>query len=165
MRAPPVTTEEPPRFVFRDDPLLAAIVGLIVAITLWLALFPFVPAVTRATMDRFHLRTESFALWAIQQPIPAMYSFRNRYAVIRHQDGKRQISEQATINHFPLRSVTFANGRYRNLKDRQDCQIELESSYRGHRLRTVYQVDTDADITMRLRRVDDDHGQLPTRGL
>ena len=47
----------------------------------WLLAMPWTPAIARSTMKRFHLQTESFLLWAIQQPIPPMYSFANKVKV------------------------------------------------------------------------------------
>lgn len=103
-------------------------------------------------MRRFHLRDNSFLVWAIQQPIPAMYNFANRYRVWEgspapppeataghsaHQIGDpAELLESGCVNHFPSRMITFANARYRLLAERADCWFELESAYRGQRLTT-----------------------------
>ena len=48
---------------------------------IWLLLMPWVPGIAKATMNRFHLSSSSFAVWAIQFPIPTMYNFANQYEV------------------------------------------------------------------------------------
>jgi len=53
---------------------LMSVCGLI---SLWLIATPFFPPARQCLLNRFHLRTGSFWTWAIQQPIPAMYSGRN----------------------------------------------------------------------------------------
>ena len=58
-----------------------AILSLIAVITIWLLLMPVVPGIASATMHRFHLRSGSFARFAAQFPIPAMYNFANRSEV------------------------------------------------------------------------------------
>lgn len=113
----------------------------------WLLMTPLIPAVSQSLMDRFHLRTTSFAVWAIQQPIPSMYSFRNTTEI---RDLPLDIGESGlidpllldplfglptvetnpskpigiiggrTINHFPTREITFANSRYEYLSKPQN---------------------------------------------
>ena len=58
-----------------------AIVALIALIALWLLLMPWIPGVAKQSLQRFHLRTPSFAVWAAQFPIPSMYNFANQYKV------------------------------------------------------------------------------------
>lgn len=122
-----------------------AIVALIVIIAAWLLLFPFVTPIAQTTLNRFHFKTGTFWQWAIQQPIPAMYSFRNTYEVTKTstETGQPTVTESGTINHFPLRVVTFANGRYRNLLDGQPSTLHVASTYRGHRLESHYDVTPD----------------------
>ena len=118
-----------------------AIVGFVAAIVVWLLLMPFVPTIAESTINRFHFRTQSFPLWVIQQPIPAMYNLANHYEVTRESEtGEKEILESGTINHFPARVVTFANGRYRTLHERQACDLQVTSSYRGQRQRTYYRL-------------------------
>ena len=82
-----------------------AIVTLVVLIAIWLLLMPWVPVIASATLHRFHLRTSNFALWAIQQPIPSMYNFANRYEVREIPPGLLdpiiENTEKRYINHFP----------------------------------------------------------------
>ena len=117
-----------------------AIIALVGVIVLWLLLTPLVPAVASATLHRFHLRSSSFSVWAIQFPIPTMYNFANRFEVreipLGIVDPILEESERRYLNHYPSRVVTFFNTRYRHLHDRQDRWITIESAYRGQRLET-----------------------------
>jgi hypothetical protein len=136
----------------RRDFGFVAIVTLVGCHALWLLLMPVVPAIASATLHRFHLRTRSFSLWAVQQPIPSMYNFANRYEVseispyflsagflandflapVIETDNRRY------INHFPTRVLTFANRREFYLADGTDRWVTLESTYRGQTLRSKY---------------------------
>ncbi len=130
-------TDQPPS---SRDPLFAGTVLLVACVSGWLLLMPFIPAVGRAALKRFHLVTESFPLWCVQSPIPAMYNFGNQYEI-------RDLPEDLFtpvldsrrpryINHFPSRIVTFANGRYTLLQPGQDRWLTYRSSYRGQTLET-----------------------------
>ncbi|MCA9137967.1 MAG: hypothetical protein KDB00_14445 [Planctomycetales bacterium] len=122
------------------DPLFVVIVVGIVCVTVWLLLMPFYPAIARMTMRRFHLSSESFAVWAAQAPIPSMYNFGNQYEIRDLPEGLITPVLDSTrpryINHFPTRILTFANGRYELLRKGQDRWTTYWSSYRGQRLET-----------------------------
>ncbi len=76
---------------------------------------PWVRSVSMTTMRRFHLQTSSFIAWAIQFPIPAMYNFSNRAEIDRYPPGLVDPllaeTEKRYLNHFPVRCLTFADGR------------------------------------------------------
>jgi len=118
------------------------IVALVVVMTTWLLLMPLVPAIASATLRRFHLRTGSFLTWAIQQPIPSMYNFANRYEVREFPPGLVDpiidTAEKRYINHFPSRVLTFANTRYVHLAAGEDRWVTIESSYRGQAIETRF---------------------------
>ena len=78
---------------------LGVVVALVIAVTVWLAATPLVPAVARATLARFHLRTGSFWGWAIQQPVPAMYNFANRYRVDLAEEAEHGEAEHGEAEH------------------------------------------------------------------
>lgn len=69
-----------------------------------------------------------------------MYNFANRYQVDRYPPGLvdplLEESEYRYLNHFPVRCITFADGRYRNLREGNDLWITVETSYRGQTLET-----------------------------
>lgn len=130
--------EKPTDWGFRSLLFALGCVGL------WLLMTPWIPGVSQSLMNRFHLRSGSFVVWAIQQPIPSMYSFRNTTEI---RDLPLDIAESGlidpflldplfglptietgpaeslgilngrTINHFPTREITFANSRYRYLSE------------------------------------------------
>ncbi|QDT02575.1 hypothetical protein K227x_09530 [Rubripirellula lacrimiformis] len=136
-----------------------AIVMFVVAISIWLVLMPWVPAIASATMHRFHLRSSSFACWVTQFPIPTMYNFANQVEVTNIPPGfvdpilenpLGEISPATSgsrryINHFPFRIITFVSSRYRNLKDGTDRWFTLNSSYRGQSIQTRIHADPDGD--------------------
>jgi len=148
-------SEEPSRIAPPDYGFFI-IIGLVAVIAAWLLLFPFVTPIAETTLNRFHFKTASFWQWAVQQPVPAMYSFRNTYEVTRPGRSGREdfVAESGTINHFPLRVVTFANGRYRNLLEREDVDVHVTSTYRGHRLESDYRVKSDDNGVFQMRSLD-----------
>ena len=153
----------PPSHTPKPDRGFAAIVTLLVAIAVWLVLMPWSPDITRAAMERFHLRTGSFLAWAIQFPIPAMYNFANRYEVDRYPPGLIDPifdeSEPRYINHFPVRCVTFADGRFLHLRQGQDRWITVETSYRGRSLETRFHAKANPDGGFEFNRLFTTEGQ------
>ena len=122
------------------DPLFIAILIGVCGVAIWLLLMPFYPAIARITMKRFHLETDSFAVWSAQAPIPTMYNFSNQYEIRDLPEGLITPVLDSTrpryINHFPTRVLTFANGRYSLLNPGQDRWVTMWSSYRGQTLET-----------------------------
>ena len=105
-------------------------------------------------MHRFHLRSSSFWVWAVQQPIPAMYNFANRFEVQQYPPDFISADflnplmvepERRYLNHFPARVLTFANTRYIYLRDGQDRWVTIESSYRGQQLETKFHAKSRAE--------------------
>ncbi|MFK8111514.1 MAG: hypothetical protein AB8B91_04915 [Rubripirellula sp.] len=132
-----------------------AILGLVIVNVVWLLLMPWVPSIAQATMNRFHLRTSSFAAWAIQQPIPSMYNFANRYEVNEFPPGMVDPilfeGEKRYINHFPTRAFTFANKRVMYLGKGEDRWFTLESSYRGQTLESRFHLKSENDAFTLIR--------------
>lgn len=122
------------------DPLFVVIVFGICVVTIWLLLMPFYSAIARVTLKRFHLSSDSFAIWAAQAPIPSMYNFGNQYQIRDLPEGLftpvLDSRRPRYINHFPTRTLTFANGRFALLSPGQDRWLTFWSSYRGQRLET-----------------------------
>lgn len=114
--------------------------GLIVAVSCWLLAMPFSRFIQDSTLHRFHLTTRHFALWSMQQPIPAMYNFYNRFEVSPSPWKKSEPSSvhAETLNHFPLRIITFGDNRQLFLPADEPRQIDIWSRYRGNELRTRY---------------------------
>jgi hypothetical protein len=119
--------------------------GILVAVsvvTLWLLAMPFSRFIQQTTLDRFHLQTRSFPVWAIQAPVPAMYNFHNRYRVEPRLQDSTSPSEPltGTVNHFPVRLYTFGNTRRVMMLDRSRHMLTVESRYRGRSLMTRWVV-------------------------
>ncbi len=138
--------EKEPASSPRRDYAFIAIVALVLLNAAWLLLMPVVPAIASTTLHRFHLRSRSFPLWAIQQPIPAMYNFGNRFEVRKvppdfispgFLEPIIDTNRKRYINHFPTRIFTFANTRYRYLADGQDRWLIIDSTYRGQSIETT----------------------------
>jgi hypothetical protein len=138
-------------------------VTLLAAVALWLLLMPWSPGIIQAGMQRFHLRTGSFLAWAFQFPIPAMYNFANRYQVDRYPPGLVdplfEEPEMRYINHFPVRCVTFADGRFFHLRQGEDRWITVETSYRGRTLTTRFHAKPNSDGGFQLVRLPDSEVQ------
>lgn len=121
-----------------------SIVALVAIVVIWLLLTPLVPSIARASMQRFHLRGESFWVWAVQFPIPTMYNFANRYQISELPpdlvDPVLIESDKRYINHFPTRVVTFFNTRYRYLNAGTDRWLTIETTYRGQRIESQFHV-------------------------
>lgn len=133
-----------------------AIVTLVGIVAVWLVLTPIVPAVASATMHRFHLASDSFAIWAIQFPIPAMYNFSNRVTV--HGDQATDpvdIWDRAYINHFPAKICVVGGARYHLLRSGEDRWYVLESTYRGQTLRSNLHARPIGDGRFQLERLPD----------
>ncbi len=114
--------------------------GGIAATTIWLIALPFCRFEQRALLERFHLQTESFAAWCLQQPIPAMYNAYHRFegqetSADAASAGNRVIL-QGTVNHFPVRLLTFGDNRPLFLANDPPRVLEAWSSYRGQSIHT-----------------------------
>jgi hypothetical protein len=119
--------------------------GILVAVAVvafWLLAMPFSRFIQKTTLDRFHLQTRSFLVWAIQAPVPAMYNFHNRYRVEpRFQDSTSTGDPlTGTVNHFPVRLYTFGETRRFMMRDQARHMLTVESRYRGHSLTTRWVV-------------------------
>ena len=149
---------------------LAFLYLFIGGIAAWTLLMPWVPAITRASMRRFHLVTPSFALWAIAQPMPSMYSFANTfdvrtsapvdyemmvvdtaYAGVRHPD----CLHREYVNHYPSQVVTFGEVRLGLCRPGEPRWVVTSSTYRGQRLIVVTEVTPAVDrFEVRRRELD-----------
>lgn len=122
----------------RGDAYFATTMLLITGVLLWILLTPILPSVAIHTLQRFHLRTNSFAAWALQFPIPSMYNFANEYQIDDYPSGLvTLVFEEETprfLNHFPARCFTFADARGQQLREGHHKWVTLETSYRGQKL-------------------------------
>jgi len=131
-----------------------ALVGLVGLVAVWLLAMPLVPTVAEATMRRFHLTTESFSLWSLQQLIPSMYNFDNRFEVQRQPPDSgdpifhslspweriaaRERVKSGQVNHFPASRITSALAHTTYSGDLGDRWFTLITSYRGIEEKSYY---------------------------
>jgi hypothetical protein len=134
---------------------IIAFIGLIAA---WLLLMPLIPGISKHSLQRFHLRTPSFSVWAAQFPVPSMYNFANQYKVEQYPPGfvMMIIDENwRYANHFPARVITFFAGRSEFLFSQQDRWFTLKSSYRGQVLESKFHLEAQAEGGYKLIRIDE----------
>lgn len=136
-----------------------AIVLLVTSVALWLLWTPWSAQISRTSMRRFHLQSGSFFVWAAQFPIPSMYNFANRCVVEKYSPGlidplfAEDAEEKRYINHFPLRCVTFADGRYMHFRDASDRWITIDTTYRGRKLESRFHAKPNPDGGFELIRL------------
>ncbi len=118
----------------------------------WILILPFSGSFQTAAMKRFHLTTACYWQWAVQQTIPSMYNFENRYWISETQLEPEQLGKDVAsarklglnsrfANHFPARVFTFADTRHHYLgpEKREGVParyLYLQSRYRGTTVRT-----------------------------
>ena len=152
-----------------------AIVVLIAVIAIWVLVMPVVPEIASTTLRRFHLRTGSFAGWAVQFPIPAMYNFANTYQVRKWPEGAMEglqvmidddeaIIQARYVNHFPSRVITFGRQRHDFLSPKEDRWYKLESSYRRLELVSYVKLNYDQDSGYTYVRTHSDGKRLRSGG-
>jgi hypothetical protein len=114
------------------------IAAMVSIVALWLLAMPFCQFIQQTTFNRYHLQSGSFAAWATQAPIPAMYNFHNRYRIEPQPWDATLFSrpETGTINHFPVRLYTFGDNRAIMLPRADQRMLTVESRYRGRTLTT-----------------------------
>ena len=152
----------------RDLPA-AILLGGIGLAALWVLSLPVCGWVQDAYLHRFHLRSHSFAGWAAQQLTPAMYNLENTYwfsprpisadqrQAIAKQHAERvpgvrpvdpaEIDSDADVgdvhtdmvNHFPTRTMTFAQARA-YLSRHRTGSFYFRSRYRDRELETTVHI-------------------------
>jgi hypothetical protein len=151
--------------------LLCCIYGFIGCCATWILLMPIFPAVAKTSMERFHLMTGSFGVWAILQPIPSMYNFANDFEIRQLRPGEMntllsdpllaspldeahdfgKIHEEY-INHFPARVFTFSSHRQPSCERREDLWLVTRSNYRGQQVETLTELDFEPPNSYKLTR-------------
>lgn len=119
----------------RFDPLWYLMFGIIVGTTIWLLGLPFCKFEQQSLLNRFHLQTKSFGVWCLQQPIPAMYNGYNRFES-RQGSIDSNLKSSGTINHFPIRLLTFGDNRDLFLSEDDPTIFDAWTSYRGSSIHT-----------------------------
>ena len=146
----------------RDFPTI----GLCFAIFLtgvFLLSLPFCPWSQRQIMQKFHLKSDTFAAWAVFQFVPSMYNFDNETWVSQHpfpnqfdDDWNKDRSDTIHywLNHYPLRYASFSNDmRAKYRKSGQPVYFYIRSRYRQNEMISVYELESPDGRTFNLKRV------------
>ena len=135
--------------VFGKDVGSGILLGTIGIVAVWLVGMLVTTSVPRMALNRFHLQTESFFGWSVQQVIPAMYNFENQFEFQADRTVPAKVVEFAKttrqLNHFPIRIVTFFDSRYGLFHDGNGAQLQFTSRYRGQQLITDWRVIASTD--------------------
>jgi len=119
------------------------------------------PRVARLFMERFHLRTESFALWALTQPVPWMYNFESRALITPRPLSEEELAAPEgmrwyAVNHQPTSVMTFVENRAAAYPAGTSL-VYLETRYRDQQIRSLYMLTVaspGSDEPWRMERVD-----------
>ncbi len=125
-------------------------VGLVLLVAGWILLLPVSSEVQRIFLARFHLASASYGGWSLQQLVPSMYNFENRYWVSDHPVSQAELETSVAqakanglqagyVNHFSARVFTFGDGRLIYLQNKVAPQyLYLQSHYRNETLTTIW---------------------------
>jgi len=159
-------------WISRDIPSFIFLTVIAVP-ALWLIALPLSTKVQETYLRRFHLANSDFSTWAIQQTVPSMYNFENKYwfnGQPIQKDQLDQIANEETriidpkqkaeseiksnmVNHFPTRIATFADQR-RLLKKNPRGFFYFRSRYRGREIKTTFKIEPGTESEFALRRVE-----------
>jgi hypothetical protein len=119
-------------------PALSLIAAYVVATAL-------LPPVARFRLARSHMAVP-WALWAVTQPVPAMYSFEHRwFAVSEPLSGTNPVHRRWWINHHPTRLLFEPEARLHHDAATPCWRLRIESRYREQELRSHYRMCRHAD--------------------
>ncbi len=107
---------------------------LCTVVSVYLLLLAVLPALQRTLMRNFHLRTPSYLLWALQQPVPNMYNFKNELML------EIPMQETRYVNHYPIQLVTNPWNRHIYFWNYGHTVLRVRSTYRGVRVVTRYRL-------------------------
>lgn len=132
----------------------AILLSGIFLIATWLVCLPFVDAVKRIALNRFHLQTGTFLAWSAQQMVPSIYNFENEifFETDTQSPSPNVIAfaSATTVNHFPMRVVTFFDGRYLFFHDGSGGDLIVRSRYQDQELITYWRIENNTDNELRL---------------
>ena len=106
-------------------------------VSVYLVLLSVSPPIQRTLMRNFHLRTSSYAAWAVQQVVPNMYSFKNELLL------EIPMQEKRYVNHYPIQLVTNLWNRNIYFWNYGHTVLRVRSTYRGVRVVTRYRLVAD----------------------
>ena len=124
----------------RDVPALC-IVGAVCVCAVLILTIPFSDGARRTAERRFHQAGLSFPTWALLQPVPAMYSFDNRWSAtgIPAAGAGEYCSSNGRLPHHVAGIIVLARVRF--FRCGVPIELRLRSTYRGTTVETVYRVE------------------------
>jgi len=121
---------------------------ILILTCLFLLNMPFCPWAQDLIMNKFHLKTKSFAKWSALQFIPSMYNFSNEIWMSsepifkdfdRDERYFNDIYVHYWMNHYPLRYTSFnLHKRKKFFQSGHSYYVYLKSSYQGNKLTSIY---------------------------
>ena len=128
--------------------------GLLAAIAAWMICLPFFEFAQRAALNRYQLQNRFYPAWAMQQIVPSIYNFENEYrfesANPRPDPELAAFTRTKRLNHFPLRIVTYFDGRYRLFHEGHGGILRVNSRFQDIELETDWQIDAQPDGSLRM---------------
>ena len=163
---------------YRQRDLLAVcIVAWIIVVIGWSVSMVFSTVMRDMALKRFHLESESFLCWAVNQSVPSMYNFENRVQFTNQLigdgpfDATDETYDKATLNHFPARYITFGDMVPRCFSKTRQGTFEMESRFADTTLTTRWEI-SDREGTLEVNplgrkfsRGNQVKNQLETHGL
>ena len=119
---------------------------LILAVGVWTLSVIFSPAMRDMALKRFHLGSDSYALWAAHQTVPSMYNFENRVKFTNKLLGDAPFDPnddtyiEQTMNHFPARFITFGDRLAPCFLEQPHGTFEMSSTFGDTELVTRWEI-------------------------
>lgn len=130
------------------------ILGWIVIVMGWSASMVFSTTMRDMALKRFHLTSNSFLCWVVNQSVPSMYNHENRIQFTNQLLGNDSfdVNDETyatkTLNHFPIRYITFGDQVPRCFKMQRQGTLELQSRFSDTTLTTRWEIQERDNGTM-----------------
>ena len=136
------------RDCYRQRDWAASLLGVAILATSLAALsILFSKQMKVASLERFHLASDSYGIWAAHQLVPSMYNFENKIVFSNLADNFDDVDDQdptlitQTLNHFPARHVTFGHFRKQHFGKHDQATFQMTSSFQNQRLKSTWKID------------------------
>lgn len=142
----------------RDLSGLALFVAIAVSALVTVSIL-FSQTMADAALKRFHLASDNYPLWALQQCVPRMYNFENKiwFAASSEDATAAELESgsmyEATLNHFPARHITYGDLRAKQFGESNSAIFKMKSSFRSRQLTSIWELQKDSSGVLRIQRV------------
>lgn len=131
---------------WKQYPSTCLFISVLLILYVYVGLKLISPEFQKRAITQFHLTSPSFLVWAVNQPVPAMYNFANEIWIgNRPKNASNEIPLGSPfkyyytwVNHYPLRVVTFSWYRSMIYKDKDYKYISMRTAYRNTFVETCY---------------------------